>query len=79
MRRDQAEKTVLGFFDKRKIFDGEVPFPAGTDSIDKKKMGVILEEYRDKLFPFHKLQDFLPLSDLSEEDVRKLMECTGRI
>lgn len=42
-------------------------------------MGHLLDEYRDKLFPHHKLADFLPPHELSKDDVQKLMELTGKI
>jgi hypothetical protein len=61
------------------MLSGKVPLPAGHENIDnKEKMSVLLEEYRDKLFPHHKLQDFLPPNDINIEDVRKLMNKTGR-
>mmetsp|Transcript_31714 Transcript_31714/g.42004 ORF Transcript_31714/g.42004 Transcript_31714/m.42004 type:complete len:95 (-) Transcript_31714:2046-2330(-) len=61
------------------ILDGKVPYPAEAEQIDNAKMAEFLEEYRDKLFPCHKLEDFLPPCDISNEDVLKLMERTGRI
>lgn len=42
-------------------------------------MAELLEEYRNKLFLYNKLEDFLPPHDLNDEDIRKLMESTGRI
>jgi len=37
------------------MLSGKVPLPVGANNIDKEKMAVLLEDYRDKLFPFHKL------------------------
>lgn len=70
---------MLGFFERDKLISGEIPFPVEVDQFDNAKMAEFLEDYRDKLFPCHKLADFMPPCDISEEDVRKLMESTGRI
>ena len=80
LKRDKEEKELLGFFDRERIKSGEVPFPPGIDeSVNKGKMSDLLELYRDKLFPFHKLEDFIPPNDISDDDIIKLMESTGRI
>ena len=79
LKRDNEEKELLGFFDRDRVLAGEVPFPPGIDVVDKNKMSDLLELYRDKLFPFHKLEDFMPPNDISDEDILKLMEATGRI
>ena len=55
-------------------FPAEANIPTGKD-----KMSQILELYRNKLFPYHKLEEFMPPNDISEEDLRRLMEVTGRI
>lgn len=79
LKRDNDEKELLGFFDRDRVLAGEVPFPPGINSVDKDKMSDLLELYRDKLFPFHKLEEFVPPNDMSEEDILRLMEATGRI
>ena len=80
LRRDNEEKELQGFFDRDRIMNGEVPFPPGiSEVIDKGKMSNLLELYRDKLFPFHQLEDFMPPNDITDEDIIKLMETTGRI
>ena len=79
LKRDQMEKKLLGFFDRSKILAGEVPFPPEAFSIHKSKMSNLLEEYRNKLFPHHKLEDFMPPNDITDQDIRNLMEATGRI
>ena len=62
------------------MMKGLAKFPAEANvPTDKDKMSKILELYRNKLFPFHKLEEFMPPNDLSEEDIRRLMEVTGRI
>lgn len=61
------------------ILDGKVPFPAEAETIDNEKMAEFLEDYRNKLFPTHKLEDFLPPCDISQDDIIRLMESTGRI
>ena len=61
------------------MLEGEVPFPAGLKNLDKEKMSALLEEYRNKLFLYNKLEEFMPPHDVCEEDIRKLMETTGRI
>lgn len=42
-------------------------------------MAQLLDEYRDKMFPHHKLSDFLPPHELTKNDVLQLMELTGKI
>ena len=79
LKRDQADKILLGYFDRARIMAGEVNFPPEAGKINKSKMSNLLEEYRNKLFPFHKLDDFMPPNDITEQDVRNLMEATGRI
>ena len=79
LRRDTAEKTMAGCFDRTRMLEGEVPFPAGLKNLDKEKMSALLEEYRNKLFLYNKLEEFMPPHDVCEEDIRKLMETTGRI
>lgn len=74
-----ANKELVGFFSPDKMLSGEIPFPVEINNIDNDKMAEFLEAYRDKLFPNHKLEDFLPPCDISAEDLRKLMESTGRI
>ena len=59
---------------------GLAKFPAEANvSTGKDKMSKLLELYRNKLFPYHKLDEFMPPNEISEEDVRHLMEVTGRI
>ena len=67
------DKTYLGYFDRDRILAGEVPFPSGATKIDKDKMSGLLEEYRNKLFPYHSLDDFMPPNDMTKEDIKKLM------
>ena len=71
--------TLQGYFDRDRVLAGEVEIPLDAPKMDKKKMALLVELYRDKLFPFHKLEEFLPPSDMSEDDIRRLMESTGRI
>ena len=70
---------MIGYFNRDKIMAGEVPFPPEAEQINNEKMAEFLEDYRNKLFPTHKLEDFLPPHDMSEDDLIRLMESTGRI
>ena len=80
MQRNMKEKELLGYFDNDKLMQGKVPFPEGaSDAPDIDSMRKLLEDYRFKLFPQSKLEDFLPPSNLTADDIRKLMEKTGRI
>jgi len=56
---------MIGFFDRSMIMSGKVPFPAEAFESSPELMSSLLEEYRNKLFPFHKLEEFLPPSDMS--------------
>ena len=42
-------------------------------------MGELLAEYRDKLFPYHKLEDFVPPHEMNDTDVINLMRATGKL
>ena len=43
-------------------------------------MSALLDEYRNRLFPQNmKLEEFLPPNEITEEELIKLMEVTGRI
>ena len=68
-QRDIEDKTLLGYFDRERVLAGEVPFPVGADVMDLSKMSDLLELYRNKLFPFHKLEDFMPPHDMSQDDI----------
>ena len=77
-----ADKTLLGYFDRNQMLSDESrvsPTQHGSETVSKEKMSALLEEYRDKLFPFHKLEQFVAPNDLNDEDIRRLMEATGRI
>ena len=42
-------------------------------------MSGLLDQYRDKLFPHTKLDEFLPPNDMSSDDILKLMQATGKL
>ena len=79
LKQDTEDKTLQGFFDRDRVLAGEVPFPLGAQRMDKGRMSDLLEVYRDKLFPFHKLDEFLPPNDMSDNDILNLMKVTGKI
>ena len=67
---------LKGFFDREKMLNLS---PASTSSLDKAQMAQILDEYRDKIFPHSQLADFLPPHELTQDDIQRLMELTGKI